>query len=127
MDLDATLLERLRDVKEVTVETLSARGVTHRAVIWIVADARHAYLRSVRGLRGRWYRELRDRGTGALHVDGQRVPVRAIPATSPEEIELVSMLLRAKYGRSSRASTLAMLQPETLPTTMRIEAGASER
>lgn len=127
MDFDATLLERLRDVKEVTVETLSTRGVTHRAVIWIVADARHAYLRSVRGRRGRWYRELRDRGTGALHVGGQRVPVRAIPATSPEEIELVSALLRAKYGRSSRASTLAMLQPETLPTTMRIETGASQR
>lgn len=127
MDFDPPLLARLRDVKEVTVETLSSRGEAHLAVIWIVADARHAYIRSVRGVRGRWYRELRDRGVGALHMDEQRIPVRAVPAITADEIELVSSLFRAKYGRSSRASTLAMLEPETLPTTLRIEAGATGR
>ncbi|CAN5286959.1 hypothetical protein BH23CHL9_BH23CHL9_13570 [soil metagenome] len=121
MNFDDTPLTLLRETDEVDIETMSSDGRVHRTTIWVVADTRDAYVRSVRGDRGRWYRELRDHGSGALMLDGERVPVRAVAATDPASIELVSDLLRAKYGQRSAASTASMLTRETLPTTLRLE------
>ncbi len=121
MNFDERTLKALRETDEVEIETVSAEGVVHRAIIWVVADGRDAYIRSVHGQRGRWYRELRDRPDGALVLDGHRQPIRAVAASDPTSVELVSDLFRAKYGRRSVASTKAMLQPETLPTTFRLE------
>ncbi|MGH2428663.1 MAG: DUF2255 family protein [Candidatus Limnocylindria bacterium] len=121
MTFDSATLARLRDVREVEIETTSPAGATHRAIIWVVADQHDAFVRSWRGRRGRWYRELRDHPEGALLIGDDRIPVRAVAATEPAVIELVSYLLEAKYGRTSRASTQSMLLPETLPTTMRLQ------
>ncbi len=121
MSFDAATLERFRAAEEVEIETVSTSGATRRAVIWIVANDRDAYVRSVRGERGRWYRDLRARPSGAILVDGERIAVRVAPAGDGASVELVSELLRAKYGRRSRASTASMLLPETLPTTLRLE------
>lgn len=121
MTFDAGTLSRLREARDVAIETTSPAGVIHQAIIWIVADERDAYIRSVRGERGRWYRELRDRSEGALLIGEERIPVRAVAAVDPDSIELVSYLFEAKYGRRSRASTQSMLLPETLPTTLRLE------
>jgi len=123
MSFDPVTLARLRDARQVAIETSSPAGVTHRTIIWVVADERDAYVRSVRGERGRWYRELRDRSTGALLIGEERIPVRAVAADDPDSIELVSYLFEAKYGRRSRASTQSMLLPATLPTTMRLVLG----
>ncbi|MBA2265407.1 MAG: DUF2255 family protein [Chloroflexi bacterium] len=121
MSFDAATLERFRAAEEVEIETVSTSGAARRAVIWIVANDRDAYVRSVRGDRGRWYRDLRERPSGAILVDGERIAVRVAPAGDGASVELVSELLRAKYGRRSRASTASMLLPETLPTTLRLE------
>jgi hypothetical protein len=122
MAFDEATLARIRGVRLVEIETTSAKGAVHRAVIWIVADAAHAYIRSVRGERGRWYRELRDRPVGALLFEGERVPIRADPAPGKASVELVNRLFAEKYGAKSR-STQSMLQPETLPTTLRLDPG----
>lgn len=121
MTFDAATLSRLREARQVVIETVSATGATHRTVIWIVADERDAYVRAVRGERGRWYRELRDRAQGTVVLDDDRIPIRPAAAADPESVELVSYLFEAKYGRRSRASTQSMLQPHTLPTTTRLE------
>lgn len=121
MKFDEATLAILRDVRVLRIVTSSATGVEHRTAVWVVADEHDAYLRSVRGTRGRWYRELRDRPEGALVLGDERLPVRAVAAVDPATIELVSDLLRAKYGRSSPGSTASMLNPETLPTTLRLE------
>lgn len=121
MNFDEETLAALRDTDEVEIETGSGEGVVHRTIIWIVADDCDAYVRSVRGARGRWYRELRDRPEGALILAGERVPVRAVAASDAASVELVSDLLRAKYGRRSAASTESMLTVATLPTTLRLE------
>lgn len=121
MSFDPATLARLREVRQVAIETSSSAGVTHRTIIWVVADQRDAYVRSVRGERGRWYRELRDRSEGALLIGNERIPLRAVAAADPDSIELVSHLFEAKYGRRSRASTQSMLLPETLQTTTRLE------
>jgi hypothetical protein len=121
MKFDELTLGRFRDVEEVEIETVKADGTPRRTVIWIVADDRDAYVRSVRGDRGRWYRDLVARPTAALLPDGDRIEVRAHAAPDHASIELVSDLLREKYGRASRASTESMLVPTTLHTTMRLD------
>ena len=120
MKFDEMTLGRFRDVEEVAIETTRADGTPRRTIIWIVADDEDAYVRSVRGDRGRWYRDLVARPTGALLPDGDRIEVEAHAATDEASIELVSRLLREKYGRASRASTESMLVPETLHTTLRL-------
>lgn len=113
-------LSRLAETKEVVIETERASGEPRRTIIWIVADERHAYVRSVRGDGGWWYRDLLARPTATLDVSGERVAVRAVPAADAEDTDHVSELLRSKYHRE-RASTAAMLQPHTLHTTLRLD------
>ena len=91
-----------------------------RTTIWIVADDSGAYVRSVRGSRGRWYRDLVANPDGAIIFGAERISIRAIAAVDADSIELVSYLFRAKYGRRSRASTESMVQPMTLETTLRL-------
>ena len=117
---DADLLARIRDAKEVVIETQRASGEARRAIIWVVADDRDAYVRSVRGDDGWWYRDVVARPAATLELDGERIAVRAVPATDPASVEHVSELLRAKYHRQA-ASTASMLQPQTLHTTLRLD------
>ena len=115
----------LRDAKMVEIETTrGADAPVHRTVIWIVADeAGRAFVRSVRGVRGRWYRELVANPHGAVIVGNGRIAVIAAPA-DPEGIEAASRLLAEKY-RTSRASLASMQRDDVLPTTLELEpAGA---
>ncbi len=78
-------------------------------------------MRSVRGEKGRWYREVSANPSAALHVGDRRIPVRAVPVTDEPTVGAVSDAYRSKYGRRAPGSTQAMLRPETLPTTLRLE------
>jgi len=106
---------------EVEIETTRGGGAPiHRTVIWIVVDEDSAYVRSVRGPAGRWFRELQANPHGAVHAGGQRVPVAAEPATEVQTVNRVSDLLRQKYEQSSPGPTARMVRDETLPTTLRL-------
>jgi hypothetical protein len=119
---DADTLALLDSVREVEIETAALDGAgSHRTVIWIVVDGDQAFVRSVRGSAGRWYREILRRPAATLHVTGQAITVTAVPAADPQSIERTSEAFRLKYGRRSRASTESMLQPHTLHTTLRLE------
>jgi hypothetical protein len=78
-------------------------------------------VRSVRGARGRWYREISANPGAALYVGDRRIPVRAVPVRGEPTVAEVSDAYRDKYGRTSPGSTRAMLRPETLPTTLKLE------
>src|SRR5260370_9468918 len=107
---------------EIEIETSRGDGApVHRTTIWIVVDGPFAYVRSVRGPAGRWYRELTANPHGAVHADGQRVPVRAIPATDADTVARVSAAVSKKYASRWQGPTAAMLRPDTLPTTLRLE------
>jgi hypothetical protein len=118
---DPALIELVNATDEVDIETTRPSGTPVRTTIWILTDGSAIYVRSERGTAGRWYQDLISRPDGAIHVEGERVPVRAVLTNDPATIEHVSDLFRAKYGRRHRASTEAMLQPETLETTMRLD------
>jgi hypothetical protein len=112
-------LALLEGIEEVDIETQRPAGPVHRATIWIVVDGDSAYVRSVNGPTGRWYRELQANPAGALHVDGRRMPITAVPATDPDSVERFNAALRRKYTGVTGFD--AMLLPETLDTTLRLE------
>ncbi len=118
---DAETLSLLDETEEVKIETRrDGDSPEHRTIIWVVVTGGEVYVRSVRGPRGRWYREISSNPEGALHVDDERIPVRAAPADDGPTVEAVSDALRSKYEQSSPASTAAMLRPDTLPTTLKL-------
>jgi hypothetical protein len=112
------VLEALRVKREIDVETASASGAVHTVTIWVVVVGDIPYVRSVRGEKGRWFRELVARG-GALHVGARRVPVRAELVSDAGTNAQISDAFEQKYERP-RASVVAMIRPEVLATTARL-------
>lgn len=86
--------------------------------IWVVVDGDDVFIRTYRGPKSRWYRELLA-GPGALLVNGRRIPVRAIDASDTASVKRASDGYRKKYPRSD--SLDAMLVQLVLPTTLRVE------
>jgi hypothetical protein len=83
-----------------------------------VVDGEDVFIRTYRGPTSRWYREI-IAGPGALVVNGQRIPVRAIAAPDSASVKRVSDGFRKKYRKGS--SLDSMLVPLVLPTTLRLE------
>ncbi|MBV9582525.1 MAG: nitroreductase family deazaflavin-dependent oxidoreductase [Chloroflexi bacterium] len=120
---DAETLALWQSTPEIEIETSRGGGApVHRTTIWIVTDGPSAYVRSVRGPQGRWYRELSANPHGAVHAGALRVAVDAEAVTDAAAIARVSELLRQKYEARWSGPTASMLRDETLPTTMRLLA-----
>jgi hypothetical protein len=117
---DADVLDVLDRTREVDVETWAVDGTPRRTVIWVVVADGAPYIRSVRGGRGRWYRDLLREPHGALWIGARRIPFRALPATDEASVAAFDRAVQHKYGARS-ASTQSMLLPHTLDTTIRLE------
>jgi hypothetical protein len=113
------LLTRFDGAKEVDIETRSAEGSVHKVTIWIVVNDGVPYVRSVKGKKGRWYRELVGRNEGAIYVGSRKVAVRPSAVASPELIDEVSAALWRKYTKNN--SLFSMLRLATLDTTLRLD------
>jgi hypothetical protein len=118
----AQLLEALRAARTVRIRTRRASEDARReTIIWLVVDDEDRVLvRSVRGARGRWFRDLRSQPMGVLIVGGAQVEVRAEPAADAERVDACSRALSEKYARSG-ASLASMLVPEVLEATMELQ------
>ena len=103
---------------EVDIETRSPKGTMHSVPIWIVVDGDDAFIRTYRGPKSRWYRELLA-GPGAVVAKGKRIPVRALAAADGASVKRASDGYRKKYRKGS--SLDSMLVPSVLPTTVRLE------
>ena len=110
----------LEATPEVEIETTAADGGIHRTIIWIVVDGSDVFIRSYRGPSARWYREVRGRPEVAIHVDGRRIPARAVCACDEDAIRRTSEGLACKYPADP--ATPAMLRDEVLDTTLRLDA-----
>ncbi|MET1232147.1 MAG: DUF2255 family protein, partial [Candidatus Limnocylindrales bacterium] len=67
----ANRLAAIGDAEEVEIETRAAPDApSHRAIIWVVVESGEVFVRSVRGPRGRWYREVTANPVAALWVAG---------------------------------------------------------
>jgi hypothetical protein len=116
----ADVLKRFDETKVVEIETVSPKGTKHSVPIWIVVVDGVPYVRSVRGPKGRWYRELLARGEGAIVAPGKRTAVKAKKDRTKAAIDGTSEALRRKY-KTSGASLASMLRADVLNTTVRLE------
>lgn len=118
---DADAMHRLAQEDEIQIETKQsgANVPMHRTTIWVVVAGDDVFVRSVRGNAGRWYQEIKANPNAALHIEGQRMMVRAVPVTDNAMIGRVSEEYRRKYRNSSEMT--AMVRSEVLPTTLRLE------
>ena len=121
MTFPANVLDAWDKIQEIRIETSRGEGApVHRTIIWIVVDGDAAFVRSVRGPTGRWYRELVANPRGAVHAGAMRTPVRAEPATDGESVARVSAALERKYKERWPGPTASMLLENTLETTLRL-------
>src|SRR3712207_8290607 len=96
----------LGNKREVRTKTRRDAGSPeHRTIIWVVVVESEVFVRSVRGPRGRWYREISSNPEGALHVKGERIPVHATPAADDMTVNAVSDAIGSKYGQRSEEHT----------------------
>ena len=120
VNLNAAERDLLARTEEVIIETTSASGAVHRTIIWVVVDGEDVFLRSVKGDRGRWYREAIARPEVVLEAGTTRLPARVVAAADPDSVERCSAALTGKYRADPALRT--MLRPDTLPTTLRVLA-----
>lgn len=121
-DVRAAIGER----EEVEIETSApsrGAGATRKTIVWIVAHGPHVFVRSVRGEKGRWYQEILADPDATLHFRGKpklsSIAVRGVHTPDPESVAACSRALEEKYARDPALK--AMLRPDTLPTTVRLE------
>jgi hypothetical protein len=114
---DAGTLRELRGLREVSLRTEkhSQSGV----VIWVVVADDEVFVRSVRGSKGRWYRDLATGGSATLEFAGRRLAVQALPASDADSIAGASREYLRKYQPSPYAQSI--VRDEVLPTTLRLE------
>src|SRR5260370_40456285 len=105
---EADTLSDLRDIKEVTIRT--EKHPDSAVVIWVVVTDDEVFVRSFRGTKGRWYRDLATGGPATLEFARRRLRVQAIPAKNPAAIERASHADLGKDRATSYAQS--MVQPD---------------
>lgn len=118
MSLSSDVLDLLADTKEVFIETRSGATIS-RTIIWVAVHDQTIYVRSVRGESGQWYQRATTDPNVTLIVGEFRIRFRAVAADDPKSIEVASEGFRRKYPKSP--SLDAMLHPDVLSTTLRLE------
>jgi len=114
---DAETMRELRDRQEVTIRT--EKHPASAVVIWVVVADDEVFVRSVRGNKGRWYRDLATGGSATLEFAGRQLGVQALPAADAHSITRASHEYLRKYQPSPYAQS--MVRAEVLPTTLRLE------
>ncbi len=118
---DPRVLALLAKANTVRIETRRGpRAAVHQTPIWVVVDGEDVYVRSYTGRTGRWYREIRAYGQGALLKAGEHIPVHATQVRTRAAIARASRAYLKKYAKSLYAK--AMVRREILSTTLRLEA-----
>ena len=116
-NFDVNTLRELRDVQEVAIRT--EKHPKSAVVIWVVVADDEVFVRSWRGAKGRWYRDLAAGGAATLELAHRQLAVQALPANDQGAVARASREFLRKYQRSTHAQE--MVRSETLPTTLRLE------
>jgi len=85
---DANILRELRDLHEVAIRT--EKHPEAAVTIWVVVADDEVFLRSVRGNKGRWYRDLAAGGLATLEFAGRRLAAQAFPVSDADAIARAS-------------------------------------
>src|SRR5215469_17107078 len=113
----ADALTELRDFRAVAIRT--ERHPESAVVIWVVVADDEVFVRSVRGSKGRWYRDLATGGSATLEFAGRRLAVQALRANDAQSVARASREYLQKYRTSPYAQSI--VRTEVLPTTLRLD------
>jgi hypothetical protein len=117
---DDQVMRLLAEIDEVDIETRAGPDApAHRTTIWVVVDGDAAYVRSVRGTRGRWYREATAYPEAVLHAGDRKLLIHIQPISDAAAIARVSDALLRKYVQWPDDAR-AMVRDEVLTTTLRL-------
>ena len=105
---DQETLRKPHDCKEVAIRTTKHPGSA--VTIWAVVSSPDVFIRSVRGTKGRWYRDLANGGPATLEFDGEQLAVQAVPAIDASSIERASQEFLSKYRSSPYAASIVRLK-----------------
>ena len=116
----AEIQSLLAPEREIEIVTAAQEGAAlHVTTIWhVVDDQGRVLIRSVRGARGRWFREAVSNPLVVIRTGGREIPATAVVATDEERIAAASEGYRSKYGRGT--SVDAMLREDVLSTTLEL-------
>ena len=114
---DANILRELHDLQEVAIRT--EKHPKTAVTIWVVVADDEVFLRSVRGNKGRWYKDLAAGGSATLEFAGRRLAAQAFPVSDADAIAQASREYLRKYQPSPYAQS--MVRDEVLATTLRVE------
>ena len=118
---DPETLNLLDKTDEVYIETSrDADAPEHRTIVWVVVVGSEVFVRSVRGLKGRWYQRISAHPEGALLAGDTRIPVHAAHAADAATVDAVSAAFRSKYEEAWPGPTAGIVRPVTLPTTLKL-------
>jgi hypothetical protein len=118
---DEEVIQLLAKIEEVAIETRAGPDApSHRVTIWVVVDGDAAYVRSVRGARGRWYREATAYPEAVLHAGARKLTVHLEPISDGATIARVSEAFLRKYVQWPNDAR-AMVREEVLPTTLHLQ------
>jgi hypothetical protein len=118
---DDEVIQLLAQIDEVEIETRAEPDApAHRVTIWVVVDGDAAYVRSVRGARGRWYREATAYPEAVLHAGPRTLPIHIEPISDEATIARVSEVFLRKYVQWPNDAR-AMVRDEVLATTLRLQ------
>jgi len=127
MQFEPDELELLDEEEEVEIESAATPGSeAHRTTLWIVVMGPHAYVRSVNGAQGHWYRRLMTDGIGTLHASDRQIPIRAAPVSDRQLQLQVSEAYRRKYALYPHDLAWITADPAGA-TTLRLERHAAGR
>ena len=121
--LDHATLELFDHSIEVDIRTPRRDGSESSRPIWIVVVDGNAYVRSLLGARGAWYRRAVADGRAKIAVQDTVVPVGLEPDHDEDVNRRVSEAFQAKYGEQSPGSTATMIDAERSETTLRLTPG----
>ena len=114
---DTHTVKALRDAQEVGIRT---EAHPDKAIpIWVVVSGTDVFVRSVRGPKGRWYKDLASGGMARLDLDGRQIDVRVTPANDHDSVQRASKEYMTKYRTSPYAASIT--RDEVLATTLRLQ------
>ena len=116
-NFDADILCELRDLQEVAIQTEEHPNTA--VVIWVAVADEEVFVRSVRGTKGRWYRDLAAGGPATLEFAGRQLAVQAIAVSDPTAVA------RAAKNTCRSTSRAPMRRRWCAPTSCRPRCGSN--
>jgi hypothetical protein len=115
----ADALRHVADVEEIRIGFRRPDGSTGSTIVWVVQAGDDVFVRSMRGVRGGWYRRLRANPDGEVRDRAHAHPVRAEPVADERLREEVTRAYATKYGQSPYVQSL--LSEEAAGATLLLE------